>query len=53
MELNTIKCMDFLDELNIEKEKQRLLQKYGCNTISEVREKLERILREQAVKLKT
>lgn len=44
--------MRYTDYQYLESEKQRLLQKYGCKTISEVKEKLEQILREQSLKLK-
>lgn len=44
--------MNFLDEHYLEQEKQRLLQKYNCKTIKEVLAKQERILREQAIRIK-
>ncbi|MFH1505561.1 MAG: hypothetical protein ABIE94_01060 [archaeon] len=39
--------MDFDPEEWLEEQKQRLLQKYDCETIQEVTEKLEKILEEQ------
>jgi len=38
--------MDFLDELNIEKEKQRLLSTYNCKNLDEVIQVLKNIIKE-------
>jgi hypothetical protein len=37
---------NFLDEEYLEREKQRLLRKYNCNTIKEVLEKQESLQKE-------
>ena len=43
--------MNFLDEHYLETEKQRLLKKYGCDTIDEVLIKQKQILQEQALRM--